>query len=677
MLSAKHLFTFVLCLALALSAPAFGQEIYVNGAVGASGDGTSWATAYKTIGEGLLDVNAGTRDIRVAGGTYNETSLTLVTGAEVYGAYTAGTTTRNVAGTPTIIDGGHVGNRVISGVSVTGIRLDGLTITNGLYDPAGGARFIDASGTVENCTFTNCTSPSNGGAMRLDGVSNFTISNSTFSGNTSESGGAAIRYDNEYMPTVSSALAITDCTFENNRTKGGGSYNGGAVALRSSHLFNEYDAYSETVTITDCTFSGNLSYDDNTTHTTSGGGGGLASRAVGTVNVTGCTFENNVATGGGGGICAEVGNLTVTDCVLTGNTVEGLFASTANWSAKSTGGGAIMWGGGSEMNSMYGGGLTKTFTLTASKCTITDNVLTGGGVGAGIGVYGTSGGGAMIANITNCVIAGNTTAVVPFSEVGNLNGGNPGIGQVKPGGVDCTFNITNCTLKNNVDQSPISIPNAGAIWTAQTATNVTNCIITGTQSDLDVGTAIQTVGAAPTVTNCLFFGNEANGTEGTAPQTTDPLYVGASARPAYGSPAIDNGTASGAPGDDILGQTRPNGSYDIGAYEWYHFLIAKAGDDAAAGTGLPYHLTGSSETDGFASGAITYTWSVESKPLGSNVSFSPNATTQSPNATFDTVGTYVLKLTVADSTATASDTVTIDVTEFDAAAQPGSWMILE
>gem|GEM_PF-1083039 len=58
-------------------------------------------------------------------------------------------------------------------------------------------------------------------------------------------------------------------------------------------------------------------------------------------------------------------------------------------------------------------------------------------------------------------------------------------------------------------------------------------------------------------------------------------------------------------------------------------------------------------------GAVTYSWTKESGP--GSVVFSPNSTVEDPNATFTTVGDYMLKLTVSDSAADTNDMVKIRV----------------
>jgi len=90
---------------------------YVDGSVGASGDGTSWSTAFKTIAEGIsaAAASADVKTVWVAGGTYAEGMMQVFENTELYGGF-AGTENpaysdladRNFVANATIIDGSTV-----------------------------------------------------------------------------------------------------------------------------------------------------------------------------------------------------------------------------------------------------------------------------------------------------------------------------------------------------------------------------------------------------------------------------------------------------------------------------------------------------------------------------------------------------------------------------------------
>ncbi len=73
-----------------------------------------------------------------------------------------------------------------------------------------------------------------------------------------------------------------------------------------------------------------------------------------------------------------------------------------------------------------------------------------------------------------------------------------------------------------------------------------------------------------TIDHNLFYGD--GGVMGTDVVIGDPKFRNAAAGDFYllsGSPAIDAGSPSGAPGTDFDGRTRPQGAgVDIGAYEY-------------------------------------------------------------------------------------------------------------
>lgn len=113
-----------------------GNTAYVNSAVASSGDGGSWATAFKTLQEALAAANtcSNITQIWVAAGTYKPTtdndrnaSFVMKNGVAIYGGF-AGTETqlsqRNWATNVTILSGDLSGDDVVSGSGAT------LSITN-------------------------------------------------------------------------------------------------------------------------------------------------------------------------------------------------------------------------------------------------------------------------------------------------------------------------------------------------------------------------------------------------------------------------------------------------------------------------------------------------------------------------------------------------------------------
>ncbi|HUT25390.1 MAG TPA: hypothetical protein VM492_13685, partial [Sumerlaeia bacterium] len=115
---------------------AFGA-IHVDGRVTASGDGTSWGQAMKTVGEALTAASADA-EIWVAAGTYVE-SVTMKSQVALYGGFN-GTETllsnRSSAMRLTVIASGSVGagfeaNRTVYMNDISSATIDGFTITGG------------------------------------------------------------------------------------------------------------------------------------------------------------------------------------------------------------------------------------------------------------------------------------------------------------------------------------------------------------------------------------------------------------------------------------------------------------------------------------------------------------------------------------------------------------------
>lgn len=160
-------FLTVLALVLSFAPPATAAIYYVD-AASAGGDGSSWATAFHTVAQGLAAAHAGDT-VEIAGGTYTgETLSASVAGVTVTGSTTSGkdgtVTIKGVEGQPVltisaqttwrriIFDGTANTNMYTVVVSITGgaPTFEQCTIGPGmqlLYVGAGGATF-------SRCTIT-------------------------------------------------------------------------------------------------------------------------------------------------------------------------------------------------------------------------------------------------------------------------------------------------------------------------------------------------------------------------------------------------------------------------------------------------------------------------------------------------------------------------------------------
>lgn len=162
----------------------------------------------------------------------------------------------------------------------------------------GGALFFAGFGslTIENSTFTENTSRSNGGAVYIDirssGVgNNFVIRDSNFDENNSLSGrGGALYVD---ISARENTLTITNTTFNENSSDS----QGGAIYMDSNREYNPF-------TITNSTFTKNVSRSSR--------GGALYvdmnRQLYSPVNITGSLFSENSAFTTGGAIYVDSGD---------------------------------------------------------------------------------------------------------------------------------------------------------------------------------------------------------------------------------------------------------------------------------------------------------------------------------------------------------------------------------
>jgi hypothetical protein len=126
-----------LTLLLCAAGPACAGTFFVDGRVAASGDGGSWAEAFRTEGEGLTSATAGD-EVWVAAGTYEE-SIVLKSEVALLGGFAGGEVARgerDVEANRTVIDAskvreGEPAYHVVVMDSISSATLDGFTVTGG------------------------------------------------------------------------------------------------------------------------------------------------------------------------------------------------------------------------------------------------------------------------------------------------------------------------------------------------------------------------------------------------------------------------------------------------------------------------------------------------------------------------------------------------------------------
>jgi|GEM_PF-4163424 len=228
---------------------------HVDHTVPASGDGSSWASAFATLQEALAASSA-SDVIRIAAGSYhpdegggyadNEPGarFDLVEGVTLEGGYPNGGGGRDLSAHLTVLSGDLDGNddgtpsgsnsqSVLHGDGLSAATvLDGLLIRGGLAngpgsDPfdgptraGGGAYFTDSSPTLRNVTFAGNDAGFGGGVFCIDGSSPAFI-NCVFSGNHAGFFGGGLNNRNNSSPT------LVNCSFSGNSADS--SSGGGAI----------------------------------------------------------------------------------------------------------------------------------------------------------------------------------------------------------------------------------------------------------------------------------------------------------------------------------------------------------------------------------------------------------------------------------------------------------------
>jgi predicted outer membrane repeat protein len=260
------------------------DTLYVNGR-GSDGDGKSWRTACRNVGDALQKANPGDV-IWVATGKHVG-AIQLKTGVALYGGFVGNESSldqRSWQKNPTILDG-NGSPHVVTGADQA--ILDGFTITGGKGSQGGPAG-----------VGLNAASPNSGRGGRPI----HTTPQAVMSGANNGSGAGMVNF--QVAPTV------RNCIFENNEAgKGGGVYN-----MTSTSFPPRPDANSKVPVFINCVFRNN----------TGRGRGGGVSNDVGTAPVfLNCVFEGNKTPQKGGGMYNDFGcSPTLINCLFTGNSAE-------------------------------------------------------------------------------------------------------------------------------------------------------------------------------------------------------------------------------------------------------------------------------------------------------------------------------------------------------------------
>jgi hypothetical protein len=221
-------YTFLKVIADHTISATFGERSlwFVDNHIAASGSGTSWASAFKTVQEAVDAAKAGD-EIWVKASHFLLTApVTINKAMSIYGGF-AGTEsqreTRNWYAYPTSLDGQEKGQCLYLGADATSVTLDGFVITK-CHGSLGGGMFSEAAAAfVANCKFEANQADSGGAVYELDAGVKF--SNCSFWGNTANLGGAIFSHG--------STVSLVNCSLSGNSASlgGGGISNGGNGTL--------------------------------------------------------------------------------------------------------------------------------------------------------------------------------------------------------------------------------------------------------------------------------------------------------------------------------------------------------------------------------------------------------------------------------------------------------------
>jgi hypothetical protein len=462
-----------------------------------------------------------------------------------------------------------------------------------------------------------------GAALKLTDTSGATTIDGPGAGVLAVSGGNKVRV---FQDSAGIVATIENLTVTKGNAPSSG--NNGGIAIGGG-IEN-----SGTLTLINCTITGNAVSPSGTDIANAAEGGGIFSN--GKLTVQGCTISSNIARGYGqtengyGGGIYSTASLTITSSVITLNTAEG----SDSFGLSSPNGNAV------------GGGVYATGALTATNTTFSKNTANGGSNDTANG-GGNAEAGAIYttatSTITGATITGNTA-------VGEDAYGGPGPNAAAVGGGILNkgnLTISASTISNNLSDSSIGergtvqpaegggIDNTGTL-TIKTSTVSGNSASGGGGESAYAGSGggagsnaygggINSAGTL-VVSQCAIVGNSAKGEPG---GTTEYHNAGPGGGAfgggisAIGAATVtdttiaNNSAVGGVGGGDTVGQAGAGangGNGDGGGI--YAFSTLKvfdstiSGNSAAAGNGgVGYHYPGNSSPPlppgvvGHASGA--------------------------------------------------------------------------
>ncbi len=374
-------------------------------------------------------------------------------------AITAANLTINGPGENQLTVSGNNAYRVFDIGAGATVKIDNLTIADGLTVGGNGGGILNEAGATLNLDHVVVTNNSayadslgnfgSGGGIENDG--SLTVTESIFTNNLASGGNFTNATSGSAGGAIDSngpSLTVTDSAFTNNQaggpSTGTGEGNGGAINN------------SSTATITNSTFNGNLALGRNTN------GGAISCGETETstpLAISDCTFTGNKAIGangannftepfggqGSGGDIISACPLTITASKFTDNLAKG------GDQADNLGG--FLPPGNGWVSTAYGGGVENfSNSLTVTGTTFTGNQAIGGNSAAGVG-GGSVGGGIMSwggsTSLTDVTLVGN-------QAIGGSGGpgykGGSGFGGGFYNGISSTAAVSDSLFAGNLAQ---------------------------------------------------------------------------------------------------------------------------------------------------------------------------------------------------------------------------------